>query len=84
LGHLCPKLNFSLLQSDSEVILKNLDGTSETYSKMIRIGEDATRIGLKLVAGDRGKAVVPKLFEKHKKRKKAKTRSFAPFAPKVE
>lgn len=46
---------------------------------MMRIGEDATRIGLKLVAGDRVKVVVPKLFEKHKKREKAKTRNFEKF-----
>ena len=58
------------------VILRILDGTSESYSKMIRIGEDATWIGLKLVAGDAGKVVLPKLLKKHKKHEKAKTRNF--------
>ena len=51
---------------------------------MIRIREDATWIGLKLVVRDAFKGLLPKLLKKHKKRKKVKTRSFDPFAPKVE
>jgi hypothetical protein len=65
-----------------------VDGATKTYLKMIRIGENATQIGLKLVAGDRGKVVLPKLLKKTQKIAKNENAEFlsvrSPFAPKVE